>query len=116
LLWTFVWVVPLPFIGNQLGWIAAEVGRQPWVVYGLLRTNDALSKSVVAGQVLGSIIMFAVIYALLFAVFLYILNSKIQHGPEEVSDAPNHTTGNDLLKLAGQRSGTGGGSLTEEGK
>jgi cytochrome d ubiquinol oxidase subunit I len=112
LLWTFVWVVPLPFIANQLGWIAAEVGRQPWVVYGLLRTSGALSKSVVAGQVLGSIIMFGVIYALLFAVFLFILNRKIQHGPEEVSDAPDHTAGADLLKLAGQRSGTGGQSLT----
>ncbi|MEI6083061.1 MAG: cytochrome ubiquinol oxidase subunit I [Verrucomicrobiota bacterium] len=87
LLWVFVWVIPLPFIANQLGWVAAEVGRQPWVVYGLLRTSDALSKSVVAGQVLGSIIMFTVIYALLFAAFLFILNSKIQHGPEEVSAA-----------------------------
>ncbi|MCG3149776.1 MAG: Cytochrome bd-I ubiquinol oxidase subunit 1 [Verrucomicrobiae bacterium] len=87
LLWIFVWVVPLPFAANQLGWIAAEVGRQPWVVYGLLRTSDAVSKSVSAGQVLGSIIMFSVIYALLFAAFLYILNSKIQHGPDEVPAA-----------------------------
>jgi len=85
LLWIFVWVIPLPFAANQLGWVAAEVGRQPWVVYGLLRTTDAVSKSVSAGQVLGSIIMFSVLYALLFAAFLYILNSKIQHGPDEVS-------------------------------
>ena len=113
LLWAFVWIVPLPFIANQLGWIAAEVGRQPWVVYGLLRTSDAVSKSVVSGQVLGSIIMFTGIYSLLFAVFLFILNSKIQHGPEEVTEAPDHTAGADLLKIAGQRSGTGGRSLAE---
>ena len=113
LLWTFVWVVPLPFIANQLGWVAAEVGRQPWVVYGLLRTNDALSKSVVAGQVLGSIIMFIVIYALLFAVFLFILNSKIKHGPDEPVNASGATTAADLIKLAGHRSGAGGASLTQ---
>jgi cytochrome d ubiquinol oxidase subunit I len=114
LLWIFVWVVPLPFIANQLGWVAAEVGRQPWVVYGLLRTRDALSKSVVAGQVLGSIIMFAVIYSLLFVVFLYILNDKIQHGPEELTGASEKTTGAGLIKLAAERSGAGGKSLTEE--
>ncbi len=114
LLWTFVWAVPLPFIANQLGWVAAEVGRQPWVVYGLLRTSDALSKSVVAGQVLGSIIMFAVIYSLLFVVFLYILNDKIQHGPEELTGPTEKTTGAGLIQLAAERSGAGGKSLTEE--
>jgi cytochrome d ubiquinol oxidase subunit I len=114
LLWIFVWAVPLPYLANQLGWMAAEVGRQPWVVYGLLRTSDALSKSVVAGQVLGSIIMFMVIYALLFAVFLYILDSKIKHGPEEAT-APSPTGADDLMRLAGKRAGAGGGSLTEGG-
>jgi cytochrome d ubiquinol oxidase subunit I len=116
LLWTFVWIVPLPFIANQLGWVAAEVGRQPWVVYGLLRTNDALSKSVTAGQVLGSIVMFSVIYALLFAVFIYILNSKIQHGPEEPVAADAPTSPSDVLKVAAQRSGTGGEHLMNGGK
>lgn len=114
LLWVFVWIVPLPYAANQLGWIAAEVGRQPWVVYGLLRTSDALSKSVVAGQVLGSIIMFIAIYALLFAVFLYILNEKIQHGPEEVTGPPEKTAAGDLIKLAAERSGAGGKSLAED--
>jgi cytochrome d ubiquinol oxidase subunit I len=116
LLWTFVLAVPLPFAANQLGWVAAEVGRQPWVVYGLLRTNDALSKAVVAHQVLGSIIMFTVIYALLFAVWLFILDSKIKHGPDETTPAPESTTPDALLKIAGQRAGTGGESLTEGGR
>jgi len=57
------------------------MGRQPWVVYGLLRTSDALSKSVTANQVLFSLIMFMVVYLLLFILFLYLLNKKIQHGP-----------------------------------
>ena len=88
LLWTFVLAVPLPYVANQLGWITAEVGRQPWVVYGLLRTSDALSKAVVANQVLGSIIMFIVIYALLFVVWVFVLDSKIKHGPDEIVTIP----------------------------
>lgn len=81
LLWVFVWSVLLPQIANQVGWFAAEMGRQPWVVYGLLRTSDALSKVVTANQVLFSLILFFMIYSLLFALFIYLLNKKIQGGP-----------------------------------
>ncbi len=84
LLKVFVISVFLPQIANQVGWFAAEMGRQPWVVYGLLRTSDALSKVVTANQVLFSIILFAVIYVLLFSLFIYMMNKKIQHGPEDV--------------------------------
>ncbi len=83
LLWAFVFAVLLPNVANQVGWFSAEMGRQPWVVYGLLRTSDALSKVVQANQVLFSLILFTLIYSLLFALFLYLLNKKIQHGPEE---------------------------------
>jgi cytochrome d ubiquinol oxidase subunit I len=84
LMWIFVFSVILPQIANQVGWFAAEMGRQPWVVYGLLRTSDALSKTVTANQVLFSLIMFTVVYMLLLVLFLYLLNKKIKHGP--VSD------------------------------
>jgi cytochrome d ubiquinol oxidase subunit I len=110
LLWVFVWAVPLPYVANQVGWVVAEVGRQPWVVYGLLRTSDALSKAVVASQVLGSIIMFIVIYALLFAVWVFVLDSKIKLGPDKPRSA---TTTASLLDVAGQRAGAGGESLTK---
>lgn len=83
LLWILVFSVLGPQIANQIGWIAAEVGRQPWIVYGLLRTADGLSKVVEANQVIFSLILFFVIYALLFVLFIYLLNEKIQHGPEE---------------------------------
>lgn len=83
LLWVFVFAVILPQIANQVGWFAAEMGRQPWVVYGLLRTSDALSKVVTANQVLFSLIMFSIIYAFLLALFLYLLTKKIMHGPTE---------------------------------
>lgn len=72
--------VLFPQIANQAGWFTAEIGRQPWVVYNVLRTADALSPSVSAGQVLGSIIMFSVLYLLLFILFIYLLNHKIQAG------------------------------------
>lgn len=75
--------VLLPQIANQAGWFAAEMGRQPWVVYGLLRTSDALSEAVRAEQVLFSLILFFFIYAGLFALFIYLLRKKILHGPEE---------------------------------
>lgn len=77
----FVWAVFLPQIANQAGWFAAEMGRQPWVVYGLLRTSDALSATVKAEQVLTSLIMFTVVYATLLVLFLYLLNKKIKQGP-----------------------------------
>jgi len=77
----FVWAVLLPQIANQAGWFAAEMGRQPWVVYNLLRTSDALSKAVKAEQVLVSLIMFMLVYLILFILFLYLMNKKIKHGP-----------------------------------
>lgn len=82
LLWVLVFSVLGPQIANQIGWIAAEVGRQPWIVYGMLRTSEALSKAVESGQVLFSLILFIIIYGLLFVLFIYLLNEKIKHGPE----------------------------------
>ena len=86
LLMVFVGAAVLPQIANQVGWFSAEMGRQPWVVYGHLRTADALSKVVTANQVLFSLIMFALVYLLLFALFVYLLNKKIQHGPDDELD------------------------------
>jgi cytochrome d ubiquinol oxidase subunit I len=83
LLWILVFSVLLPQMANQLGWFAAEVGRQPWIVYGVMRTPEGLSAVVKANVVLSSLILFTVIYFLLFTVFIYLLNDKIQHGPHE---------------------------------
>jgi cytochrome d ubiquinol oxidase subunit I len=81
LLWVLVVSVLGPQIANQLGWLSAEVGRQPWIVYELLRTSDALSPAVSAGDVLTSLVLFGLVYLLLFVLFIYLLNEKIQHGP-----------------------------------
>jgi cytochrome d ubiquinol oxidase subunit I len=87
LMYIFMWSVLLPQIANQAGWFAAEMGRQPWVVYGLLRTSDALSKAVSANNIVFSLILFTVVYTVLFILFLYLLNKKIQHGPD--TDMPD---------------------------
>jgi cytochrome d ubiquinol oxidase subunit I len=78
----FSFSVILPQIANQVGWYSAEVGRQPWVVYGLLRTSDALSENVRAEQVVFSLILFTLVYMILFGLFIYLLNKKIQTGLE----------------------------------
>ncbi|MFH1132584.1 MAG: cytochrome ubiquinol oxidase subunit I [Pseudomonadota bacterium] len=78
--------IPLPFVANELGWVAAEVGRQPWIVYGELLTKDAISTTVPAGQVLFSIIMFSLIYSLLFGVWVFLLRKKMRQGPESVGE------------------------------
>lgn len=106
LLWVAVAAVIPAFIANEAGWVAAEVGRQPWIVYAPmitdeegepildadghfqyeeskgLRTTDGVSKVIAAEQVVGSIIMFAGIYILLFMVWVFVLHQKISHGPE----------------------------------
>lgn len=82
LLALFVPAVIGPYVANQAGWVAAEVGRQPWVVYGLLKTKDAVSPSVDAQEVLISIVLFGAIYLLLFALWIFVVNEKIRHGPD----------------------------------
>ncbi|MBX7245408.1 MAG: cytochrome ubiquinol oxidase subunit I [Candidatus Sumerlaeaceae bacterium] len=105
LLWVYVFAVLGAYAANQLGWIAAEVGRQPWSVYGLLRTADSVSKSVKAGEILASIIMFTIVYALLFAVWIYVMNSKIQHGPDTDETHPDKTSLDGLMEAAGSLGG-----------
>jgi len=77
--------VVMPQIANQTGWATAEMGRQPWVVYNVLRTVEGVSKSIIPAYVIGSIIMFTMVYSLLFALFLFLLNRKIQQGPEAIT-------------------------------
>jgi len=89
LLWMLVLSALGPQIANQLGWFAAEVGRQPWLVYGLMRTPEGLSAVVKANAVLATLVLFTFIYFLLFAVFIYVLNDKIQHGPDDADLIPS---------------------------
>lgn len=81
----YIPAVALPVMANQLGWISAERGRQPWIVQGLLRTSEGISKSIVATEVLISLVLFVLVYILLFFVWLYVLDREIKHGPEHLS-------------------------------
>ncbi|MDH3068128.1 cytochrome ubiquinol oxidase subunit I [Akkermansia sp. N21169] len=86
LMWCFVFSVLAPQIGNQVGWAVAELGRQPWIVYGMLRTKDAVSPTLTSGQAIASLAMFGVIYALLLALFIYQISHKIHKGPDGVDE------------------------------
>ena len=121
LLWAFVFAVIPAFGGNELGWVAAEVGRQPWIVYptvvagqvtGGLKTADAVSEVVEAPEIIGSMVMFGVLYSLLFVLWIVVLNHKIQHGPEPLPVEPHHTTAADYLEAASRRPAHEG-SMTE---
>jgi cytochrome d ubiquinol oxidase subunit I len=78
-----LFAVPLPYLANEGGWIAAEVGRQPWAVYKVLRTTEAVSASVPAGNILFSLILFTAIYALIAVAGVTVILRTIRGGPED---------------------------------
>ncbi len=81
--------IPLPLAACQLGWMAAEVGRQPWIVYHLLRTSDGVSTGVPAGDVVISLVLGGLLYLLLGWLYVFLLVREIRHGPE-AGAAPAH--------------------------
>jgi len=78
-----LYALPLPYIAAQLGWIVAEVGRQPWIVYGVLKTADAVSKNVSPLQVLTSLIGFTLLYGFLGVIDIYLLFKYARKGPDD---------------------------------
>jgi cytochrome d ubiquinol oxidase subunit I len=82
MLWILMLSLPFPYIANTAGWITAEVGRQPWLIYGLMRTADGYSKNVSAGNAMFTLIGFMGMYALLTILFLFLVQREIAHGPE----------------------------------
>jgi len=78
-----VLAIPAPYIAQQLGWIVAELGRQPWIVYGVMKTADGVSQSVTATQIAMSLLGFTVLYGLLGAVDIYLLVKYAKKGPDK---------------------------------
>jgi cytochrome d ubiquinol oxidase subunit I len=76
--------IPLPYIAIEAGWVLAEVGRQPWIVYGLMRTSDAASP-LAGGQVMASLVAFVLVYAVLGLVGFYLIAKNAAKGPEAIS-------------------------------
>jgi cytochrome bd ubiquinol oxidase subunit I len=75
--------IPLPYLAGQLGWIVTEVGRQPWIVYGVLKTSDAVSKSITPEQVMFSMAGFIIVYGFLASVDIYLLIKYAKKGPDD---------------------------------
>jgi cytochrome d ubiquinol oxidase subunit I len=88
MLWILMLSFPFPYIANTAGWMTAEVGRQPYLVYGLMRTVEGFSKSVSAGNAWFTLLGFMGMYTMLSALFLFLISREIAHGPEPVTAEP----------------------------
>ena len=82
LLWVLMLAFPFPYIANTLGWMTAELGRQPWLIYGLFHTRDGYSKVVSNGDTIFTLIGFTGLYFVLGLLFLYLTGREIAHGPD----------------------------------
>ncbi len=82
MLWVILAMLPFPYIANTAGWTTAELGRQPWVIYGLMRTSGGASMNVSAGNTLFTLLGFMGIYTVLSILFLFLVHREIDHGPE----------------------------------
>jgi cytochrome bd ubiquinol oxidase subunit I len=80
-LWPLLLSFPLPYIANTAGWMTAEIGRQPWVVYGLIRTSAGFSRTVSAGNGLFTLLGFMGIYTVLSALFVVLVYRRMELGP-----------------------------------
>ncbi len=80
-LWLLLLTIPFPYIANEAGWVTTEVGRQPWIIYGIMRTSEGVSPTVVAGETIFTTIGFAGMYFLLGVLFLYLVLRQIAIGP-----------------------------------
>jgi cytochrome d ubiquinol oxidase subunit I len=81
-LWILAMMLPFPYIANTAGWMTAELGRQPWLIYGLMRTADGHSANVSAGNALFSLIGFMGMYTILSILFLFLVYRELDQGPE----------------------------------
>lgn len=86
LLWALMLAAPFPYIANTAGWLTAELGRQPWLIYGLMRTSEGSSRAVSAGNTLFTLIGFMGLYAALGILFLFLVEREIEHGPQAARD------------------------------
>jgi len=78
-----VLAIPVPYLAALLGWIVAEVGRQPWIVYGVLKVSDAVSRSISVSQVVGSLVGFTLLYGFLGVIDIFLLVKYARKGPDE---------------------------------
>jgi len=87
LLWILMLLFPFPFIANTVGWMTAELGRQPWLVYGLFRTEEGASHMVSSGNVMFTLLGFFGMYTVLSLLYIFLMLRRIEHGAEELTAA-----------------------------
>jgi cytochrome d ubiquinol oxidase subunit I len=92
-LWILMFSMPFPYIANEAGWTVAEVGRQPWIAYGLMRTAVGVSPNVSAGETIFTLLGFMGLYALIGLLFLWVLVKLIGKGPDPEEETPESLTG-----------------------
>jgi len=103
LLWVLMLAFPFPYIANTMGWMTAELGRQPWLIYGLYHTRDGYSKVVSNGNTIFTLIGFTGLYFVLGLLFLYLVGREIAHGPDQQVGGDNIIKGSGLEALELQR-------------
>lgn len=94
-----IWTAPVPLIASLVGWIFAEMGRQPWLVFGLMKTEDGVSPYVTGWEVLISLVLFTIVYGVLAIIEYRLLVKAVKTGPEEWADLADSTK-LDVAKLA----------------
>src|SRR6187200_355824 len=101
LLWALMLAFPFPFIANTAGWMTTELGRQPWLIYGLYRTQQGYSDVVSSGDVLFTLIGMAGLYFVLGLLFLYLVGREILHGPDAPGIDPAQHVGRGPITAGG---------------
>lgn len=96
LLWIIMLLFPFPFIANTVGWMVAELGRQPWLVYGLMRTEHGGSPMVSSGNILFTLIGFFGMYTVLSLLFIFLMLRRIEHGADELTAAEARLTNTEI--------------------
>jgi len=86
MLWILMLAIPFPFIANTAGWFVAELGRQPWLAYGLFRTSEGVSPLLSSGSVLFTLIGFAGMYLIMGLLYIVLMVREVDHGPEAESE------------------------------
>lgn len=97
------WAIALPYLANTSGWLMTELGRDPWVVFGLMKIQDGVSNTVPAGFVLLSLILFTVVYGALMVADIYLLRKFAKAGPPELSEIATEEQGDGMPSLVGSQ-------------
>jgi cytochrome bd ubiquinol oxidase subunit I len=90
-LWILMLLLPFPYIANEAGWAVTEMGRQPWLIWGLLLTSKGSSPTVIAAQAIFTLLGFVGMYTLIGLVFTFFVGREVSHGPPDTTEVTAST-------------------------